>query len=1100
MGIIRRLLVLSLFVAASAFGQSADQEVVSVGDSPDPITPGATLTYTITLRNNGPDPATNGGFNVSLPSQLTYQNTVAPAGFTCASLGANVSCTNPSFAAGSTVVFTMTATVAASLISFPDGTFSATFSPSGTTVDPNNGNNSKTATTTYDTPQINMGINVADSPDPVAPDGNITYTVDITNSGPDAAQNASFSAFNNGSLQFQSATVPSGWSCTLPAVNGTPTFNCTHSASYASGATSQFIVVVRASKAILGVNDGTVSTAFSVSGTGNETNTANNSETENTTYDAPSVDMQITATDSPDPVAPDGNITYTVTVKNAGPDTATNATMSVVLNNTLRYQSITVPAGWSCPSLAVGHGASFTCTASTLASGATSVFTVVLNAGQAQFGVSTQTINQTFTTGSDWADPNNGNNAVTVSTTYSTPSVDMQITATDSPDPVAPDGNITYTVNVKNAGPDTAKNATMSVVLNNTLRYQSITVPAGWSCPSLAVGHGASFTCTATSLASGVTSTFTVVLNAGSAQFGITDQTINQVFTTGNDWADPNNANNSVTVSTSYVAPKGEMAITATDSPDPVSPNGNITYAITVTNNGPDTATTAHLNVPLNNTLLFQSITVPAGWSCATPAVNGGTSFTCTASSMASGAVANFSLVLKAAQSQFGNTNQTITQNFNTNSAIFDSNNANNSINVSTAYVVPVANLGVTNSDVPDPVTSGGAITYTQVLTNGGPDAATNARITEQVPSGTTFQSIAAPAGFSCTAPAIGGTGTITCSTASMANGGSATFTLVVNVTAISGSISDTVVAGSDTSDGTSSNDSATSTTAVLAPPSANLGITKTTATTNAGPGTAVSYTIVVTNGGPDATTAVTMTDTLPASLLFASITSPAGFSCSTPAVGATGTITCTGTAMANGASASFTLGVTVASGANGSISNTASVSGAPTDPASGNNSATATFTAGSADLSLTGAVNKSGPLITYTFTAGNAGPNAASNVVFIDALPSSLRFQSVNAPGFTCTTPAAGVTGTITCNAPSMAVGASPTLTIVTTAAPGTTGNINNPASISSATFDPNPNNGTATPPGVTAPAAEEVPALSTWALFALAGVLAVGALMRMR
>src|ERR1043165_1443916 len=117
MGNIRRLLLLSLFVAASAFGQSADQEVVSVVDSPDPVTPGATLTYTITPRNNGPDPATNGGINVNLPGQVTYQNTVAPAGFSCPPFGSNVACRGPTFAAGSTVVFTMTVQVASSLIS-----------------------------------------------------------------------------------------------------------------------------------------------------------------------------------------------------------------------------------------------------------------------------------------------------------------------------------------------------------------------------------------------------------------------------------------------------------------------------------------------------------------------------------------------------------------------------------------------------------------------------------------------------------------------------------------------------------------------------------------------------------------------------------------------------------------------------------------------------------------------------------------------------------------------------------------------------------------------------------------------------------------------
>src|SRR5947199_270787 len=88
---------------------------------------------------------------------------------------------------------------------------------------------------------------------------------------------------------------------------------------------------------------------------------------------------------------------------------------------------------------------------------------------------------------------------------------DVGVTASDSPDPVAPDGNITYTVHVTNAGPDATTNAHMSVVLNNTLLWQSMTVPAGWTCPSLAVGHGASFTCTAANFGL-TTSTFTVVL------------------------------------------------------------------------------------------------------------------------------------------------------------------------------------------------------------------------------------------------------------------------------------------------------------------------------------------------------------------------------------------------------------------------------------------------------------------------------------------------------------------------------------------------------------------------------------------------------------
>ncbi|HEX7809515.1 MAG TPA: hypothetical protein VF608_12335, partial [Thermoanaerobaculia bacterium] len=62
-----RAVLVSLLLPLSVFAQSADQEVVSVVDSPDPVTPGATLSYTVTIRNNGPDPAVNGGLNINLP-------------------------------------------------------------------------------------------------------------------------------------------------------------------------------------------------------------------------------------------------------------------------------------------------------------------------------------------------------------------------------------------------------------------------------------------------------------------------------------------------------------------------------------------------------------------------------------------------------------------------------------------------------------------------------------------------------------------------------------------------------------------------------------------------------------------------------------------------------------------------------------------------------------------------------------------------------------------------------------------------------------------------------------------------------------------------
>jgi uncharacterized repeat protein (TIGR01451 family) len=1095
MTIFHRTLLVSLFVAASAFGQSADQEVVSVVDSPDPVAPGGTLTYTITLRNNGPDPATNGGINVNLPGGVTYQNTVAPAGFTCTPFGANVSCTTPSFAVG-TVVFTMTVVVDASLISFPDGTLSANFFPSGTTPDPNSGNNMKTANTTYDTPQINMSIAVADSPDPVGPDANITYTVDVGNSGPNAAQNATFNSFNNGTLLFQSATVPSGWNCTLPSVNSAPTFTCTHAASYASGAASQFLIVVKAAKSVLGVNDGTVGTAFSISGTGNETNTANNAETENTAYVTFDADVAITASDSPDPVAPDGNITYTVTVINNGPDPATSVNMSVVLNNTLLYQSITTPAGWTCPSLAVGHGASFTCTAATLATATPSVFTVVLKAAQSQIGNNDTTLTEVFTVSNEWPDPNNGNNVASVQTAYHAPHIDAAINATDSPDPVSPDGNITYTVTVQNNGPDPATNVNMSVVLNNTLLYQSITTPAGWTCPSLAVGHGASFSCNAATFANAASSVFTVVLKAAQSQIGINPTTLNQVFTVSGAEADTNNANNTVTVSTTYSAPSADLASTNADTPDPVSSGANITYAQTLTNNGPDTATSVVFSQILPASVGFVSFTPPAGFSCTTPAVGASGTINCTAASMANGAAVSSTLVVKVLA-----LSGTVTITTVPSSAASDPNNANTSAQAVTTILAPTsADLSVIKSTLSANAAPGGTISYTITVTNHGPHNATSVVMTDALPASLLFQSISAPAGFTCATPAVGATGTITCNAAALLNGASATFTLVTKVApSATGTITNTAGMGGAQIDANSGNSSGSASGVIVITPNADLAVSKTTAASSAVIGANLTYTIALTNNGPDAATAVVMTDTLPSSLLFQSITPPAGFTCpTTPAVGTSGTITCNGATLANGATATFTLVVQVAAGASGTITNTAGGTSSATDSNSGNSTATSIGipVTSSANLSIVKTTNATqaatSSVINYTLTVSNAGPSPATNVVVTDVLPAGLQFVSATPSQGSCT----GTTN-VSCNLGTLANGASATVAL-SAMVTATTGAIANTASVSAASSDPSGGNNSSSAPSLPVTPSADIPTMSEWALIALAGMLGLLGAMR--
>jgi parallel beta-helix repeat protein len=110
---------------------------------------------------------------------------------------------------------------------------------------------------------------------------------------------------------------------------------------------------------------------------------------------------------------------------------------------------------------------------------------------------------------------------------------------------------------------------------------------------------------------------------------------------------------------------------------------------------------------------------------------------------------------------------------------------ANNTSEFSPCFTAPAAtnaDLSVALSAMPNPVSAGNDLTFMAQVANAGPDPAANVTLTEAVPANTTFQSLSAPPGWSCSTPGVGGTGTITCTNPSLASGASAMFTLVVKV------------------------------------------------------------------------------------------------------------------------------------------------------------------------------------------------------------------------------------------------------------------------------------------------------------------------------
>src|SRR5205807_489952 len=88
-----------------------------------------------------------------------------------------------------------------------------------------------------------------------------------------------------------------------------------------------------------------------------------------------------------------------------------------------------------------------------------------------------------------------------------------------------------------------------------------------------------------------------------------------------------------------------DLAVT-NSAPAQVAVGSNLTYTQSVSNLGAFTADGVVYMAPIPASATFQSISVPAGWTCITPAVGGTGVVTCTTPTLSNGATANFSLVV----------------------------------------------------------------------------------------------------------------------------------------------------------------------------------------------------------------------------------------------------------------------------------------------------------------------------------------------------------------------------------------------------------------------------------------------------------------------
>jgi uncharacterized repeat protein (TIGR01451 family) len=793
-----------------------------------------------------------------------------------------------------------------------------------------------------------------------------------------------------------------------------------------------------------------------------------------------SADLQVTK-DGPSTLVAGTDVPYTIVLTNLGPDDASTVDLNDPIPPGMTFVSINQPGGFACSTPAVGSGGTVDCTNATMTAGTSVTFNLVVHLDPS---TPPGTFFTNIATASSPDDPNDENNqGVSVGSTAPPPTGDLAVTKV-GPDTAAANTDVTYTINVFNGGPQAASTVTVTDTLPGNMTFVSLTGTTGFSCTTPSPGAGGTITCTIASYPANTGQIFTLVGHIPPGTAGGTEYTNTATVTSSND---ENPDNNTSTVST--IVSSSDMSIMKT-APGTADAGTNAAYVITIMNNGPDVAQSAGFTDTLPAGTTFVSVAQNSGSpsTCNAPAPGSGGTVSCALfANLNSGGSAQFTVTVKINSSVAAGTVISNTATATTQSA--DPNSGNNSATAPTT-VTALADVAVSKS-APPTTAPNSDVTFTiGASNNSGPSDAQSITISDSTPANTTFVSMTAP-GYSCITPAVGGTGAISCTRPTLAVGANTTLLLVVHTTnAAIGPITNTVTISSTTTDPNPSNNTANVTSSSIA---TDLGISKTA------PGTAVassniSYMISATNSGPNAATSVVVTDVMPPNTTFVSISTPAGFNCSTPAVGGNGTITCNAPTFPNPSTAVFTLVLGTSPGGVGTtVSNTATITSATADFNSANNSSTASTTlTGSADLAVTKTATAApdNSKVAYNVTVTNNGPSDAATVTMSDATPAGTTFVSntqTSGPAFACTNPAAGGTGTITCTIGTLAAGASANFKLVFQ--PTGSGQTTNTATVSSPTLDPNPANNSATGAST---AANGIPAVSPLGLAALALALA--------
>ena len=148
---------------------------------------------------------------------------------------------------------------------------------------------------------------------------------------------------------------------------------------------------------------------------------------------------------------------------------------------------------------------------------------------------------------------------------------------------------------------------------------------------------GQSFTIIRTTVAGAIAGTFSGLpegaeFSSGGLTFGIS-------------YKGPDGAGNDIVI-TVLRQVNADLAAALSVQPTTASPGGLLSYTATVTNAGPDPATSPHMTMGIPGGTTFESVSAPAGWVCVEPSGPPPVSVRCTGTPLAAGASASMTVVV----------------------------------------------------------------------------------------------------------------------------------------------------------------------------------------------------------------------------------------------------------------------------------------------------------------------------------------------------------------------------------------------------------------------------------------------------------------------